>query len=91
MLYSGVIDTKDLQLATRSIGVDISTLQISDLHNTLDDLGIDPQLLAAGLILASSVAAMLAVIAYFIASFCLRTLEKVKEHDSAAYAGVRDK
>ena len=66
MLYSKVIDTTYLQSMMHSIGVDITKLQISDLHNTLADLGIDPQLLAAGLILASPVAGMLAVIAYLL-------------------------
>jgi hypothetical protein len=77
MLYSRVIDTIDLQSMIHTIGVDISKLQVSDLHNTVADLGIDPQLLAAGLVLASPVAGMLAVIAYFLANFCLATLEKV--------------
>ncbi|HXX99054.1 MAG TPA: hypothetical protein VEL11_18340 [Candidatus Bathyarchaeia archaeon] len=77
MLYSRVIDTIDLQSMIHSIGIDISKLQVSDLNNTLADLGIDPQLLAAGLVLASPVAGMLAVIAYFLANFCLATLEKV--------------
>jgi len=87
MLYSSVIDTMDLQSMMRSIGVDINKLQISDLHNSVNDLGIDPQLLAAGLILASPVAGMLAVIAYFLANFFLRTWEKIigNEHGSATY------
>jgi hypothetical protein len=79
--------------AVCSIGADITKLQISDLHNTLADLGIDPQLLAAGLILASPVAGMLAVIAYFLANFCLRTLEKMigEKHGSATYVGVKER
>lgn len=92
MLYSGVMDTKDLQSVMRSMGADISALQISDLHNTLDDLGIDPPLLAAGLIFASPVAGMLAVIAYLLASFRLRTLDKVTgdKYGSAACVGVKE-
>lgn len=79
MLYSRVIDTIGLQSMIHSIGVDISKLQVSDLHNTLADLGIDPQLLAAGLVLASPVAGMLAVrpCSCILANFCLATLEKV--------------
>jgi hypothetical protein len=93
MLYSRVIDTADLQSMMYSIGADITKLQISDLHNTLADLGIDPQLLGAGLVLASPVAGMLAVIAYFLANFCLRTLEKMigEKHGSATYVGVKER
>ena len=87
MLYTETLTMNNLKKILSLLGIDIRRLREDELQTDLEDLGIDPDLLAGSLFFVSPLAAIIAFVLSRIIMTKLR--EKYEEQAQERYASYR--